>query len=816
MQIARSRKGKLKVRKCYSGQIFSQYRGNNMQKIVCQGLKIDLHIHSAFSAHKDGAKVKNNTKDNIPLLIKRLTENEVNICAITDHDVFSFAFYSALKSAEHEENSIQKVFPGVEFSVCFVHEGNEKTVHVVTIFSDEDEDKVKNIESVLQDTPPNHGQSYTEEVFLSLLRKIDINTILIAHQKNSITSKKTRDNDANSLGEQKFLEFIYTDYFEAFEFKNRRNEVLNKTYLLQNGLVDRARFVTGTDCHDWSVYPSETRSEIINDFPFTFVKCLPTFKGLVMAITDHTRMKTVNSFFCAARYTLPSFQLSWNGVTHSVPLSKGINVIIGDNSVGKSMLLHALTGYSKPTSMLSNAVKTGYKKYLESMNISIAKQISDDHIFCFDMQGEVRTKFEENKLNRTDFLSAYFPSSVDSSAYRSMLENEIARMLTYLSKKFELEQKLKNLTTFDIDTAEGRADSLTFLNNIGRAKEKTEKFTDLSLQFEGIATQISAVLNMEIDEDDIPSIKQSEELFLYLKDKYNKRADAINNENTRMEVVSSVIKKKAGQHKRSVSDAQKRMSAFTENTADIKSQLVDLIRASRELTPYTPSLQLAPIRINSNRVFDYEFISKLTIEEISTEYFISLLKRILKTGKTIDWATITEKELQDMLLRYDNSPVLQFVGNALRIQIEADLQPKHSIIFQGMDKYAEMSAGLDAKVYFDLLAYEMQRDGIYLIDQPEDNISQSAIREYLLDRFKTMGENRQIIMITHNPQFIVNLDVDNLIFLSKKNGVLNVQSGALEYTCTDYNILDIVAQNIDGGLDSIRKRWKRYEKTANL
>ena len=49
---------------------------------------------------------------------------------------------------------------------------------------------------------------------------------------------------------------------------------------------------------------------------------------------------------------------------------------------------------------------------------------------------------------------------------------------------------------------------------------------------------------------------------------------------------------------------------------------------------------------------------------------------------------------------------------------------------------------------------------------------------------------------------------------SKKE--LMVQSGALEYECEDYKILDIVAKNIDGGLDSIQKRWKRYEKVNNI
>ena len=64
--------------------------------------------------------------------------------------------------------------------------------------------------------------------------------------------------------------------------------------------------------------------------------------------------------------------------------------------------------------------------------------------------------------------------------------------------------------------------------------------------------------------------------------------------------------------------------------------------------------------------------------------------------------------------------------------------------------------------------------------------------------------------------FNFNLDVDNLIFLSKDESGFKIRSGALEYECPEYNILDIVAQNIDGGLDSIRKRWKRYEKTAVL
>lgn len=787
-----------------------------MEKIAVNGLKLDLHIHSAVSSSKDGSKVKNNTLDNVPLLVQKLNEQGVNVCSIIDHDTFSYDMYLALKQAENADNSIQKVLPGVEFSVCFSSNGSERVIHVVAIFSDEDETKVRSIENLLKTTPPNYLHAYKEEDFLELLREIDINTILIAHQKNTLTSKQARKNDANILGNKKFLEFVYTDYFEAFEFKNRHNEVLNKNFLIQNKLDDKIRFVTGTDCHDWSVYPSETPDEIIESFPYTYVKCLPTFRGLVMAMTDHTRMKVVDSFFTATRYTLPSINFTNGDSNFEIPLSKGINVIIGDNSVGKSLLLHALTGYIKPKSLLPTSVVTGYKKYLKEHKLSIPKQITEDHIFCFDMQGEVRIKFEENKLNRTEFLEKYFPASIESTAYKALVESEISRMIDYLSQKFEFASKVKKLGQFKIEINEENAESLTFVNNIGYGKQKSTPFSDIVLQIENIITQLGNIIKMNLDTEDVDSIQSTIETFSKMKEKYDTKARLIENENSRMEVVSGVIRKKTTQHKKSISDTQKRRSAFAENTAELKNQVVELVTASRSIHPYTPFIAQTQIRANTNRVCDYEFVSKLQIDEINTEYFLSLISRTLKSGKKIDWETITEKRLQDMMLKYDDTPVLQFFNNALHMLLEEDLRPKNSIIYQGMDKYAELSSGLDAKIYFDLLSYETLQDGIYIIDQPEDNISQSAIRNYLLDRFKTMGENRQVIMVTHNPQFIVNLDIDNLIFLSQKDGKITVQSGALEYNCPEYNILDIVAQNIDGGLDSIKKRWKRYEKTSDL
>ena len=786
--------------------------------IVETGMKIDLHIHSKASSAKDGAKVKNNTKENLPLLVGKLNDNEVNICAITDHDVFSYELYSELKKAEIEDNTIKKVLPGVEFSVQFSLDNSISPIHIIAIFSDLDDEKVKKIAEILDINNPSTGGAYSEEEFLSILREIDIDTILIAHQKNSLSSQKPRKNDANSLGNAKFLEFVYTDYFEAFEFKNKRNEILNKAFLTTSNLEESLRFITGTDCHDWSCYPAEDLSDKMTDFPYTYAKCLPTFKGLVMAITDYSRLKTVNSFFNGSQQYVKKMSLKVENTIFDVPLSQGINVIIGDNSIGKSLLLHALTNFEKPGAMkLPAKTKSGYMKYIQKNKLEIMSKIPIEGIFCFDMQGEVRAKFEENKLNASDFLREYFPPPVNSRVYRNAVENEIKRMIQYLKKKFDIESQINKLNVFEIPIIETAPESLTYIQNLRKSKQKTEKQVAVFSKINEIVNELEELLKLDIGKSDSEYILSTIQLFKVMKEKYNRKIKCIESENEKVEKVAKAIAGVAEKHKKTVTDNQKTYSSFSEKTDNLIEQIVDLLKKRKRLSGYKPQLLEKHIRPNSSKIFDYEFISKLNIERIDTDYINALVNSTLKIRKKIDWDTITEPVLKNSLLKYDESiPVLEFFELKIKERLDKDFENTNAIIFQGMDKYEEMSSGLDAKIYFDLLSYEVTRSGVYIIDQPEDNISQSAIRNYLLSRFKTMGENRQIIMVTHNPQFIVNLDIDNLVFISKKDGKIKIQSGALEYACTEYNVLDIVAQNIDGGLETIPKRWKRYDKVASI
>ena len=56
-------------------------------------------------------------------------------------------------------------------------------------------------------------------------------------------------------------------------------------------------------------------------------------------------------------------------------MSKGLNVIIGDNSIGKSLFLHAITNNTK---INDGKLKKGYEKYLEKNNTSIKTKVPEE------------------------------------------------------------------------------------------------------------------------------------------------------------------------------------------------------------------------------------------------------------------------------------------------------------------------------------------------------------------------------------------------------------------------------------------------------
>lgn len=783
-----------------------------MKKIVDQALKIDLHIHSECSSNKDGDKVKSNTESNLDILVKKLTACGIGMCAITDHDTFSYGMYKALKKHENEEGILKKVLPGVEFSVNF--DGN-KVIHIVTIFNDMDDEKIKKLDEILVNGNgkklfDNKSRSFSRENYFALLKEIDTDFIMIAHQKKTPTSSQRAKNaDVMSLGKETFNELLFMEYFDAYEFRNRDNEVFNKQYAIEMDSIDKLRFITGSDCHNWKYYPHS--DENIEEICFTYIKALPTFKGLVMAITDHHRINYTGSFFGQGKF-LPEIRFNLNGNKVVIPLSRGINVLIGDNSIGKSLILHDLTeGRELQT---RSSLRKGYENYKKKKKLTIDSHISEFDMFKFNYQGQIREIFDDPDMKADKYLTEYFPDDINSGKYREVIEKELDRFYDAINKKFDYDEKVNSLHTLRILEEEPSDSELLIgttikpvvTTNVQKLVSDLEKVIKLLLD--------DVCSNPELKDKDVERIKSEVEYLQLIHEQYQKELESKKREKIRINAYNTALKKYKEKYNERQTDEYNLFNAYVEDRKSLIDEIVSLVDEKRNISEFKFSIKDEDVVPETNPIDTYIFVSKIGIEKIGLGYIDELFKEVLKKDKYIDVQSITKEELKKLISRFppDIDDALEGLKKKIATKLDEDFRIRRTIIEDNNDVYEKLSDGFNSRIYFRLLTGEEKNRGIYIIDQPEDHISQKAIKDEVLEQFRRMAKKRQIIMVTHNPQFIVNLDVDNVIYLQDNQGELEIYSGALEYEDTKSNILKIVADNIDGGLLTIKQRMRRYEK----
>lgn len=789
-------------------------------RIVQNPVKIDFHIHSAASAHKDGQKVQDGTADNIDVLFNKLEKNEVNMTAITDHDVFDYSIYDALRSKVKDAQFLQRVLPGVEFTVSFKTDEGNKTIHVVTLFDDSEPEKVKRIKEAIpyKNGKPDYDacDAFSEDKYWSIIRNIGLDIVTIAHQKASLESSRTRKNDANDVGEALYNEFLFVDYFEAYEYKNRRNELFNKHYAYSNDQQERLRFITGSDCHVWSVYPDyDTHpSPADREFAYTYLKCLPTFKGLAMAVTDVSRIKTIPSFFSGSTKVLDSIELTLEGEDITIPLSRGINAIIGDNSIGKSSLLNALNNYDGVTAQ----AQKGQEKYLSSMNLSLREKMPKDHLLCFDGQEAIRKSFEGLSVGKARRqLDKHFPDPLDSASYKSFAMGQFNKFIQALQRSCEYQEALDSLTDYTVPSERPlkAPESITFDTKIKLvdAAPHNSLLSDIEtsrIQLTNAAERREDILTKEDKKDFEVAIAALDRI----KDRHQKVVGRIKLDGQIANRVKEAVTERESIQGQVVTDAQKAQTEYQHAINRIGIATADAVRREQLLEDFDFNFEPLSIVPNTNPVGNLQFVCKLAVGEITPTLLSKLVEGLIGKKKTIDTLTSSYDSVKDAINSYpddDDDPIAVFTSK-FTTALDKKLEPKKSIIREGDDVYDELSQGYNAQMYFALMADRSVGEGIYIVDQPEDQISQKAIKESVLGEFRDIANSRQVILITHNPQFIVNLDVDNVIFIGKKNNTLFIRSGALEYECDEYSMLETVAENIEGGLDTIQRRMKRYEK----
>lgn len=99
-----------------------------------------------------------------------------------------------------------------------------------------------------------------------------------------------------------------------------------------------------------------------------------------------------------------------------------------------------------------------------------------------------------------------------------------------------------------------------------------------------------------------------------------------------------------------------------------------------------------------------------------------------------------------------------------------------------------------------------------IIDQPEENLDPNSVFKELVPHFRAARKRRQVIIVTHNANLVVNTDVDQVIVATSVpnpfGGVpqISYRSGSLENPAIRRSVCDI----LEGGERAFLERERRY------
>jgi predicted ATPase len=143
------------------------------------------------------------------------------------------------------------------------------------------------------------------------------------------------------------------------------------------------------------------------------------------------------------------------------------------------------------------------------------------------------------------------------------------------------------------------------------------------------------------------------------------------------------------------------------------------------------------------------------------------------------------------------------------------------------DDLDSMSEGKKAFIVLRLLLDFENKEWPILIDQPEDDLDNRAIYDQLVMYLRTKKKQRQIILVTHNPNIVVGADSE-LVIVANQNGVNNRNqddvkfeyfSSSLETTFKDASVDTIllsqgirehVCDILEGGDKAFQIRERKY------
>ena len=197
------------------------------------------------------------------------------------------------------------------------------------------------------------------------------------------------------------------------------------------------------------------------------------------------------------------------------------------------------------------------------------------------------------------------------------------------------------------------------------------------------------------------------------------------------------------------------------------------------------------------------FLFDATREDSATDIAtrLSEMKRALEAADKKVLNTTVHGALEKRLKQLTSEDLDRLAGWFPEDEVSLEYRPARG---QSYKNIMQASAGQRAAAMLSFLL--AQGDEPLLLDQPEDDLDNALVSELVVQRIREGKKQRQLIVVTHNANVVVNGDAELVLHMGFRRGSIDLlEAGGLQETQVRQSICDVM----EGGRKAFEQRYKR-------
>ena len=761
-----------------------------------QPVYIDLHIHTYPDANN------RSTDYDVATLVRKIKEynsNEPFLISFTDHNTINKEAYLAAKTvgvslllgAElHIKNH-----DDVEAFHCHIYFNMDVTGEAIDALN-------KLLDELYPVKMPCRSDNSIPDI-QKVINKFDpYEFMLLPHagQKHGLFKyslhKGEKVDDAISRS-------IYYNQFDGFTA--RENKGLEKTheYFEKLGISEFVNLLTCSDNYDPSKYP-EPKANEASPFMPTWMMAEPTYDGVRLSLSERSRLFYQKEKPQIACEHIGRVKLLNDDIDIDVTLSEGLNVVIGGSSSGKTLFVDSVNRYF--TEELKSSV---YQDKFHVDRIEV-KNPSEIHPYYISQNfiAEVVNKNEERSIDDIPILKKAFPSDDNVKRQNAKaladLKAIVGEMMICVEHLEQTERLLKDIPHPGKLITKGKLRKNIFLPLLPKPGEDSKCNYD-AVDYKS-DVKILRELEQRVNENPFTG-NISQEIETILKELKKAREGYALYEKVETliteykDIEDDKLQERQGVNQTNVQNRQnllKYLRSYVSYRRKFNEEKEKLMNINRSFT--TKEVKAMGHTLSITNTFKFNETAFLEVlnnalhchfncmEDVRPENMYSSLFK--QRAPKITTYTQLGDYICEWFKKMDN--------NTYKIV------SKH-----GIDFY-DMSPGWKSAILLDLILGYDGSNAPIIIDQPEDNLAVKYINEDLVKTIKNMKFKKQVVLVSHNATIPMMADAQTIVLCKNNGKKITIRSASLEGEIGGKKVLDLIADQTDGGKASIKKRVKKY------